>query len=174
MGHRNFEIPEVFVTAADRSIHAIAQSGKWDTATFEIPEAFGNAADRSIKTQHRPLIWPPTRAQMSDVVIYGGFPGVLREEKGSTAEIKFQWVGARVNEVTDQNIVLEPQFATMQWQSDESNDNPGGWSGGPVFRSNESGPIARLELIGFIYEFPFEQVVLARHADVVLADGTLR
>jgi hypothetical protein len=78
--------------------HAIAQSGKWHMAT-EIPEGVGNAADRSIKTQHRPLIWPPTRAQKSDVVIYGGFPGVLREEKGSTAELPFQWVGAHVNEV---------------------------------------------------------------------------
>ena len=62
----------------------------------------------------------------------------------------------------------------MQWQGPDKNDNPGGWSGGPVYRSVEDGPIARLEIVGFIYEFPFEQAVLARHADVVLADGTLR
>ena len=53
----------------------------------------------------------------------------------------------------------------MQWQGPETNDNPGGWSGGPVFRSVEDEPIARLELIGIIYEWLLGQVVLARHAD---------
>jgi len=83
-------------------------------------------------------------------------------------------VAGRVRDVSDQNIVLEPDFQTMQWQGNETNDNPGGWSGGRVLRSVEGGPIARLELVGFIYEFPLEQAVLARHADVVLADGRLR
>ena len=53
------------------------------------------------------------------------------------------------------------------WQS------PGGWSGGPVFRYAHEPPIERLELVGFIYAFPLGQAVLARHADAVLADGTL-
>jgi hypothetical protein len=145
----------------------------WDIATFDIPEVFVGASGRNPKTHHHAVQWPPTRAQKFDVVMYGGFPGVLREEKGHVAELPFQWVAGRVNDVSEQNIVLEPDFQTMRWQGSETNDNPGGWSGGPVFRSVEDGPIARLELVGFIYEFPLEQAVLARHADVVLADGSL-
>jgi hypothetical protein len=37
---------------------------------------------------------------------------------------------------------------------DERNDDPGGWSGGPVFRYAYEGPIERMELVGVIYEFP--------------------
>ena len=106
--------------------------------------------------------------------MFGGFPGVLREEGGGIAELPFQWAAGRVSDVGNECIVLEPDFDTMQWVGGEANDNPGGWSGGPVFRSVEDGPIARLELVGFIYEFPFGQAVLARHADVVLEDGDLR
>ena len=105
--------------------------------------------------------------------MYGGFPGTRRQEKGSVAELPFQWVAGRISDVTDQNIILEPRFESMQWQGSETNADPGGWSGGPVFRSVDA-PIERLELIGFIYEFSLQEAVLARHADVVLADGNLR
>jgi len=40
--------------------------------------------------------------------MYGGFSGSLRQEKGSVAELPFQWVAGRVSDVTDQNIILEP------------------------------------------------------------------
>lgn len=153
--------------------HVIAESTKWDLATFDIPEVFVGASGRNPKAHHHPLQWPPPRARVSEIVFYGGFPGVLREEKGAVAELPFQWVAGRVSDVTEQNIVLEPNFESIQWQGDETNDDPGGWSGGPVFRSIEDGPIARLELVGFIYEFPLGRAVLARHADVVLADGRL-
>ena len=151
----------------------VAQSEIWDLATFDIPEVFVGASARNPKTHHHPIQWPPRRSQKSEIVMYGGFPGTLREEKGSVAELPFQWVVGRVSDVTDQNIILEPRFESMQWQGSETNDDPGGWSGGPVFRSVD-GPIERLELIGFIYEFPMEKAVLARHADVVLADGNFR
>lgn len=151
----------------------IARSASLDIATFDIPEVFVTASERNPKTHHHPLKWPPTRLTTSNVVIYGGFPGVLREEKGAVAELPFQWVAGRIGDLSSQNIVLEPKFETMAWQGTETNSNPGGWSGGPVFRSVEDGPIARLEMVGFIYEFPMGEAVLARHADVVLADGSL-
>jgi len=58
-----------------------------------------------------------------------------------------------------------------------------GMSGGPVFRIVEE-RIARLELVGFIYLFMYEadedgdpigdgHTILARHADVIRADGSL-
>jgi hypothetical protein len=154
--------------------HLIDRSTEWDLATLNIPEVFVGASARNPKTHHHPPMWPTARLQKSDVVLYGGFPGVLREEKGNIAELPFQWVAGRARDITEQNILLEPDFENMDWQGTETNSNPGGWSGGPVFRSVEDGLIARLELVGFIYEFPFDQAVLARHSDAVLADGLLR
>ena len=152
--------------------HLIADSKGWDIATFDLPDVFVGGAIRNRKSYHHAVRWPPQCAQKSDAVIFGGFPGVLREEKGSTADLPFQWVAGRVSEVTDDAITLEPDFEKMRWQGPETNDNPGGWSGGPVFRSVEDEPIARLELIGIIFQ-SLGQSVFARHADVVQADGKL-
>ena len=77
-------------------------------------------------------------------------------------------------DISDQNIVLEPNFETMNWLGSETNSDPGVGAEGLCSDSVEDGPIARLELVGFIYEFPFEQAVAARHADAVIADGGLR
>ena len=60
--------------------------------------------------------------------MYGGYPGALREDKGSIAELPFQWVSGRVSEVSDDAITLEPDFEKMQWQGLET------LSGGPVFK----------------------------------------
>ena len=151
----------------------IASSKAWDIATFDLPEVFVSASAGRPKSHHHAVQWPPARAQKGDVVLYGGFPGVLREEKGHIAELPFQWAAGRVNDVGDENIILEPDFDTMQWVGDEANDHPGGWSGGPVFREVEGVPIARLELVGFIYEFPLQQAVSAR-LYVVRPSWTLR
>ena len=149
----------------------IAASETWDIATFDLPDVFVGASIQ--KSYHHAVRWPPHRAQESDVVLYGGFPGVLRESKGSTADLLFQWTASRVSAVTDDAITLEPDFEKMRWQGPETNDNPGGWSGGPVFRSVEDEPIARLEFIGIIFEL-LDSSVFARHANAVEADGTLR
>jgi len=150
----------------------IARSEKWDISTFDIPEVFVSAGVRDPKTHHHAVQWPPDRALSAEVVMYGGYPGVMREEKGHIAELPFQWLAGRVSDVSEQNIVLEPKFETSQWLGSEKNVDPGGWSGGPVFRSVD-GLIERLELVGYIYEFPLGEAVLARHADVVMADGNL-
>ena len=147
-------------------------SEEWDIATFDLPDVFVGAS-LNPKSYHHAVRWPPHRAQKSDLVMYGGFSGVLRKEKGPIADLPFQWVAGRVSEVTDDAITLEPDFEKMRWQGPETNDNPGGWSGGPVFRSVEDEPIARLELIGIISR-SLGQSVFARHADAVQADGTLR
>jgi hypothetical protein len=154
--------------------HAVAQSERLDIATFDVPAVFVGASTQRPKTHHHAVRWPPRRVEKSEVVVYGGYPGALREEKGNIAEMPYQWIASRVNDVSEQNIVLEPKFDASRWLGDERNDDPGGWSGGPVFRYAHEGPIERLELVGVIYEFPLGQAVLARHADAVLADGGLR
>lgn len=150
----------------------IDRSNRWDLATFDVPEVFV-AASKNQKSHHTPPKWPPSPPDAGAALLYGGFPGKLREERGVVAELPFQWVASRAIDVTDQNIALEPNFETMNWQGQDANDDPGGWSGGPVFRYVEDGLIAYAELVGFIYEFPFSVSVLARHAGVVLPDGTL-
>ena len=85
----------------------IAQSESWDLATFDIPEVFVGASDRNPKTHHHPIQWPPRRPK-SLRSSCSGFSGSLRQEKGSVAELPFQWVAGRVSDVTDQNIILEP------------------------------------------------------------------
>ena len=150
----------------------IDRSKALDIATLDLPDVFVMASRK--KSYHAPPTWPNARAEKGQIVLYGGYPGVLRSERGAVAELPFQWVGGRISDGTDQNIILEPSFATMRWQGQETNGDPGGWSGGPVFRSVENTAIARLELVGIIYDFPYGDIVRARHADVVLADGSLR
>ena len=153
--------------------HGLDQSRVWDLATFEIPIVFVTASKLRGKSQHFPVTWPPSRVVPGELVLYGGYPGVLREEKGDTADLPFQWVCGRVNDVGQHNIVLEPAFDTGEWFGDDRNSEPGGMSGGPVFRLVD-GLIARMELVGFIHEFPYEDAILARHADAVDADGMIR
>jgi hypothetical protein len=81
-----------------------------------------------------------------------------------------------VNDVSKQCIVLEPGFATLTWLEPEPdkefNQDFSGMSGGPVFRIVDQG-VLRLELVGIIYEYVNTDAVLARHADVVQADGII-
>ena len=151
---------------------ALSQSEKWDLAAFDVPNVFVSAAYGSQRTQHHPGEWPPVRPQAAEVVLYGGYPGILRAEDGDTADLPFQWVLGSVNDVGQENIVLEPNFEHMTWQRNEVNADPGGMSGGPVFRVVE-GRVLRLELVGFIHEFSYGQAMLARHADCVTATGAL-
>jgi hypothetical protein len=97
----------------------------------------------------------------------------LRADKGLEAELPFQWVLGRVSETDGEHIFVKPEFHSTDWQGPDRNYDPSGWSGGPVFRGVENELITRLELVGFIYAFSGEDHVTARHADVVLPDGTI-
>jgi hypothetical protein len=57
----------------------------------------------------------PRPVRQSDVVLYGGFPEILHEEKGHVADLPFQWVAGRISSVDHDDIMLEPGFETMQW-----------------------------------------------------------
>ena len=153
--------------------HIIDYCEKRDLATFVVIEGFVGTSNDNPKSHHNALRWPPHRAQKSEVVMYGGYPGELREDKGHIAELPFQWVAGHVNDVGEEHILLEPSFMTMDWHGPETNDKLGGWSGGPVFRVVEE-PITRLELIGIITHSLQDQAVFATHADAIRSDGTLR
>jgi hypothetical protein len=165
----------------------ISRNDYLDIATLCVPEVFVNAAFQAPKTQHKPLKWPPDRAVTDEFVVYGGFPGILRENKVQTADLPFQWIAGGVNDVTSQRLVLEPAFETLTSLNPEPgkdfNRIFGGMSGGPVFRVIDDA-IVRLELVGFIYDFMYDRdddgnaigdghTVLARHADVLDAKGLI-
>jgi len=157
----------------DPQRHLVARSERMDLATFEIPEVFVTASVTQRKTQHGPAKWPPDRVRVGEIVLYGGYPAAVREERGSLAELPFEWMLGRLKEVTDHNIVFEPDFESAEWLGAQRNADPGGMSGGPVFRVAE-GLIAHLELVGFIYEFPFGDAISARHADLIMPDGSIQ
>jgi hypothetical protein len=152
----------------------VASSDRWDIATFDIPSVFVSASVKQRKDHHHAISWRPRRVEHGEPVLYGGYPESRRVEKGAEAELPFQWVMGRVSEVDDEHIIVKPEFKTTEWVGEERNYDPSGWSGGPVFRDIENEVIYRLELVGFIYSFHGEEYVIARHADVVLADGNIR
>jgi hypothetical protein len=155
--------------------HVVDTSERWwDIATFDVPGVFVSATLKQPKDHHHAVHWPPAQGQTGEPVLYGGYPESLRADKGAEAELPFQWVIGRVSETDAEHIIVKPEFRTSEWQGPDRNYNPSGWSGGPVFRDVENQLIHRLELVGFIYAYSGEDHVIARHADVVLADGNIR
>lgn|SRR5262249_44011432 len=165
----------------------LARNDTLDVATLSVPEVFVTAAFQSPRTQHKPLNWPPARVVTDEFVLYGGYPGVLREDNVQTADLPFQWIAGGVSDVSAQTIVLQPGFETLTWLNPEPgkkfNRDFGGMSGGPVFRVVDEA-IVRLELVGFIHQFTFDtdenfkptgdgHALLAKHADFVRRDGMI-
>ena len=154
----------------------LAQNEILDLASILVPEVLVTAAFLTPRTQHKPHSWPPQRATADDVVIYGGYPGVLRAGRGRVADFPFEWIMGGVADVSERNLVVEPHFKTINWLDPEPgrefNTDVRGMSGGPIFRVLE--PWLRLELVGFIYEFAIQgEAILARHADFISTNGTI-
>ena len=146
-----------------------------DLATFAVPEVLIGASGGSI---HYPLQWPTPALQEREVVLFGGYPGMLREEKAVTADFPFQTFGSSVTAVSPDNIKLYLDMPNVYWpfhDTDRFNPEIGGISGGPVFRVIERAPIDRLELVGFIYEYSETlDVMFARHASIIKRDGCIQ
>ena len=74
-------------------------------------------------------------------------------------------------DISAMNIVVTAGNPDTYWPNkpdgEDVNTKPFGYSGGPVYRVDEQGKRPFLELVGFIYEFSFEPVMLARHADLI-------
>ena len=111
-----------------------------------------------------------------DVVLLGGYPGQLREERLATADIAFQSIAGAATSVSESNVTLQVEFRELHWpnhRSKEFNQALGGMSGGPVFRFVPT-PIERLELVAFIYEHQASfGLLLARPAQSVSMNGSL-
>src|SRR5258706_310406 len=143
-----------------------------DLATFDLSEVFVGATGRSI---HYLPNWPTQPLRERETVLFGGYPGILREEKPMTAELPFQTFATAVTAVSPDNIKLHLDMPNVYWpfhEGEEFNSELGGLSHGPVFRIVEAPPIDRLELVGFIYEYsPNLEVMFARPASQIARDG---
>ena len=147
-----------------------------ELATFDLANAIGQMAGF---VPHRLDSWPPDRPEVDDLMLYGGFPGNMRRADLVQATFSLDTVTGLVSQVTSQNIVIEVDYSRLH-DADGPKGNvvaadPVGSSGGPVYRIRDMLLGHRLELAGFIYEQAQEhRFMLARPADFVLADGTLR
>lgn len=150
----------------------IDRSASADLATFEASEVLVASTGSSV---HHALQWPPPMLGTRDVVLYGGFPGLLRQEFEKTTDFPFQTFATAITESSTSNIVLHVDLPNLHWPSHPNeaiNPNLGGQSGGPVFRIVEGDPIDRLEVAGFIYEYNENlDVMFAKHAHRIGPDG---
>lgn len=161
-------------STVDPEHYLIARSERSDLATFDIPSVLVSAAGSSV---HHPPQWPTESVREREVVLFGGFPGILREAKDIEASFPFQTFVTATIAVSPDNIKLHVDLPNLHWplhDGEKINPELGGQSGGPVFRVVEGAPIDRLELVGFIYEYsPSLDVMLARHASMVAPDGRI-
>ena len=116
-----------------------------------------------------------------DLVLYGGYPGELKETSPGQLQFPFQSFIWRPTGITDTNIVLHVDFPNLFWPGHEEeriNEELGGISGGPVFRVverlDQTEKRVYFEIVGIVYEIHESwDVVRARHIRHVQADGTL-
>jgi hypothetical protein len=159
-------------STVDPERYLIDRSEQLDLATFDIPSVLVSAAGSSV---HHPQQWPTESVREREVVLFGGYPGILREAKDVKAEFPFQSFVTAVISVSTDNIMLHLDLPDLHWplhDGEKINPELGGQSGGPVFRVVEGAPINRLELVGFICEIS-PSLVLARHASRVAQDGRI-
>jgi len=182
------ELPDVEAQFGGSTIYPeqrlIDRNTKLDLATLDVPKLFLDS-NTSGKRHNRPPGWPSPKLKAGELVIYGGYPGALKEPKTGEIVWPFQSFTWWATEVTDSNVVLHVDFPNLLWPGHDEetiNENLGGISGGPVFRVIENiDPDTKkvtkvnFELVGIIYEYvAMVHTVRARHVDHVLADGTLR
>jgi hypothetical protein len=149
----------------------IDEYDRLDLATFDL-SAVDGYRDRSVSES-----WPPARPKPGDLVMYGGIPGTPRRVDIATeqAHFIFDTITGLITDVGYESILIRVNYDKLL---DADNlEGPivstvaRGTSGGPVYRINESVEPFSLELVGFIAEA--DTVLLARHASLVRADGTI-
>lgn len=162
----------------------LAKDDKLDVAMLHVSKVFLDSS-KNHKVHNRPASWPPKPLAPGEWVIYGGYPGALKEPKTGEIVWPFQSFTWRATDVTDSNIILHVDFPNLFWPGYEEkkmNDNLGGISGGPVFRIHEvldpeTKKVLKVgfELVGIIHEYSeMMDTVRARHIRHVLADGSLK
>jgi hypothetical protein len=150
----------------------IARHPTMDLATFRLSDVFLAPAGHHAATVPS---WPPAPPAEGDVVMYGGYPAIYREERDGNFDFMFTWFAGKVASVSDRNVGMVLEIATSKSVSESRvppNADLGGWSGGPVFRVIDANGIERLELAAIIYEYnPSYEVAFAHPLTGLAEDG---
>ena len=144
-----------------------------DLATYRLSDVIV-AGSRSIV--HNSQAWPPADIEEGGLLILGGWPGILRSERGGETDFYFASFIGLVHQASSEHIAVHLNIAESHGPAGliiPENPNLGGASGGPVFRIREDG-LVTLEFVGIVYEYsaPLE-LIRARRASSIRADGKL-
>jgi len=154
--------------------YLIDHNTRLDLATFEISPIL---LASSRVSAHGALKWPPTQLLESEIVILGGYPGMLRIEQSGKLGTPFVSFIARVAQASTDHSAFQLNLEGSYWPDGSGGLAPqselGGMSGGPLFRYR-SESLEYLELAGFIYEASASYgIVFARHASCIDGAGRI-
>jgi len=143
-----------------------------DLATFDVSPILLAGSGIS---EHAPRTWPPVCLRESDIVILGGYPGLLRQERPGQVGLPFVSFLGRVAQVSSDHSAVQLNIEASYWP-DGSGGIParselGGMSGGPILRYH-SETVEYFEIVGFIYEASTEyELIFVRHASCISRSG---
>ncbi|MBL4772765.1 MAG: hypothetical protein JKX98_03955, partial [Alcanivoracaceae bacterium] len=130
----------------DLEKYLIDSNSELDIATFDLPPILVAGSGVNI---HVPSNWPPKMLVNSEMVLLGGYPGFLREEKIDKAEFSFVTFFVPVAQSSINHASFQLNLADSHWPDGSGGipegTNLGGISGGPVFRFKVK-PAEHLEL----------------------------
>ena len=158
----------------DLEDYLVDYSSSLDLATFELSPVL-LAASRA--SAHGAPKWPPTAVAESDIVILGGYPGLLRIEENGRLGTPFVSFLAPIAQVSSDHSAIQLNLEDSYWPDGSGGLAPaselGGMSGGPLFRYRTE-PVEYFELVGFIYEASTSYgIVFARHASCIDDSGRI-
>ncbi len=120
--------------------------------------------------------WPPTPPSEGDVVLFGGYPGIYRDENAENVDFMFTWFAGKVASASDNQVGMVLGIERSRSYSPSRvlpHADLGGWSGGPVFTVVDANGIERLELSAIIYEYSqVYEIAFAHPLSDLAEDGT--
>jgi hypothetical protein len=163
----------------DLESQLVSESKKYDLATILLTEM---QVKLILNTEEigsrviRPSIWPPSKISVSDKVLFGGFPGMLRQ-RIAFDEVLFKShsaAGISVASADDEKFAC--QFEREYWIALGGGKEAiyptelGGMSGGPAFVDRGQ----HFEFVGIIYEYSEQlDIMFFRHACLIGNDGKI-
>ena len=108
--------------------------------------------------------------------MFGGYPGIYREENAENVDFLFTWFAGKVASASENQVGMALEIETSRSYSRSRvlpHADLGGWSGGPVFTVVDAEGIERLELSAIIYEYSESyQITFAHPLRDLAEDGT--
>jgi hypothetical protein len=166
-------------TRIDLKSQLVDESKKYDLATLLINEA---QLKKMLNTEEigsrviRPSVWPPTKILVEDKILFGGFPGKLRDRVAFDEVLfnSFSTAGISVASVDEEKFGC--LFEREHWIESGGGKQAiyptelGGMSGGPAFVDRGQ----HFEFVGIIYQHSESlDIMFFRHAGLIGDDGKI-